>query len=213
LLITERATTTGKLASNVQIEIAAPLNDIITDATTLMEDYIGHDDLRHRLQAICDNVMKAKQSVKDVAAPTRGLLGSKTPTLPQDPVLTGKTVLVADDEDAIRDTIGEVLLSYGCDVETAHDGVQAISMLAERSYDLVLTDIKMPGKSGYDVFAAAKSRNAECPVILMTGFGYDPNHSIIRARQEGLAAVLFKPFKVDQLINEIRSAIGAKTTS
>ena len=213
LLITERAATTGKLANNVQIEIAAPLNDIITDATTLMEDYIGHDDLRRRLQAICDNVMKAKQSVKDVAAPTRGLLGSKTPTLPHDPVLTGKIVLVADDEDAIRDTIAEVLLSYGCDVETAHDGVQAVSMLAERSYDLVLTDIKMPGKNGYEVFAAAKNRNADCPVILMTGFGYDPNHSIIRARQEGLSAVLFKPFKVDQLINELRSAIGAKTTS
>ncbi len=71
----------------------------------------------------------------------------------------------------------------------------------------------MPGKNGYDVFAATKNRNSDCPVILMTGFGYDPNHSIIRARQEGLSAVLFKPFKVDQLINEVRTAIGAKTTS
>ena len=76
LLITERVTTSGKLANNVQTEIAAPLNDIITDATTLMEDYIGQDDLRHRLQAICDNVMKAKQAVKDVAEPTAGVLGT-----------------------------------------------------------------------------------------------------------------------------------------
>jgi DNA-binding response OmpR family regulator len=41
----------------------------------------------------------------------------------------------------------------------------------------------------------------------MTGFGYDPNHSIVRARREGLAAVLFKPFKVDQLLSEIRTAL------
>jgi AmiR/NasT family two-component response regulator len=41
----------------------------------------------------------------------------------------------------------------------------------------------------------------------MTGFGYDPNHSIVRARREGLSAVLFKPFKVDQLLGEVRVAL------
>ena len=46
-------------------------------------------------------------------------------------------------------------------------------------------------------------RHPSTPVILMTGFGYDPNHSIVRASQEGLQAVLFKPFKVDQLIAEV----------
>ncbi|MCH7526398.1 MAG: hypothetical protein IID39_03080 [Planctomycetes bacterium] len=59
------------------------------------------------------------------------------------------------------------------------------------------------------MFAAAKDANAETPVILMTGFGYDPNHSIVRARREGLAAVLFKPFKVDQLLGEVRTALRA----
>ena len=68
----------------------------------------------------------------------------------------------------------------------------------------------MPDKSGYDVFAVAHKSNANLPVILMTGFGYDPNHSIVRASQEGLAAVLFKPFKVDQLLSEVRKALAAK---
>jgi hypothetical protein len=49
-------------------------------------------------------------------------------------------------------------------------------------------------------------------VILTTGFGYDPNHSIIRARREGLAAVLFKPFKVDQLLGELRTALKSPPT-
>jgi FixJ family two-component response regulator len=44
-------------------------------------------------------------------------------------------------------------------------------------------------------------------VILITGFGYDPSHSIVRARKEGLAAVLMKPFKVKQLLDECRSAL------
>ncbi|MFQ5414200.1 MAG: response regulator, partial [Phycisphaerae bacterium] len=73
--------------------------------------------------------------------------------------------------------------------------------------DLVLSDIKMPRKNGYEVFAATKEADPKTPVILMTGFGYDPNHSIIRARRDGLAAVLFKPFKVDQLLGELRMAL------
>jgi DNA-binding NtrC family response regulator len=74
---------------------------------------------------------------------------------------------------------------------------------------LVVSDIKMPDKTGYDVFAAAHKHNSALPVILMTGFGYDPNHSIVRASQEGLAAVLFKPFKVEQLLGEVRKALQA----
>ena len=45
-------------------------------------------------------------------------------------------------------------------------------------------------------------------MILTTGFGYDPNHSIVRAGQEGLCGVIFKPFKVEQLIAEVRKAVG-----
>lgn len=208
LLVTERVTTTGKLASNVQTEISAPLNDIITEASTLMEDYIGHDDLRHRLQSICDHVMKVKQAVRDVTEPQGVLLGGNRVVPTRDEVLAGRKVLIADDEEGIRQTISDVLINYGCEVETARDGEEAVCMLGARSYDLVFSDIRMPGKSGYDVFAAAKERNPKCPVILMTGFGYDPNHSIIRARQEGLHAVLFKPFKVEQLLSEVRSALA-----
>jgi DNA-binding NtrC family response regulator len=65
----------------------------------------------------------------------------------------------------------------------------------------------MPMKNGYEVFAAARDANPNTAVILMTGFGYDPNHSIVRARKEGLSAVLFKPFKVDQLVEEIHAAL------
>jgi DNA-binding NtrC family response regulator len=73
----------------------------------------------------------------------------------------------------------------------------------------VVSDIKMPHRNGYEIFAAARRQQTELPVILMTGFGYDPNHSIVRASQEGLSGVLFKPFKVEQLLEEIRKALGA----
>jgi len=77
---------------------------------------------------------------------------------------------------------------------------------------MVLSDIKMPYRNGYEIFAAAKRIDESLPVMLMTGFGYDPNHSIVRASQEGLCGVLFKPFKVDQLVDEVRKAVQTPAT-
>ena len=149
-----------------------------------------------------------KKIIKEVASPASGVLGRRGDSEVHDPELAGLRVLVADDEDIIRETIGGVLRRHGCTVETAADGVEAIHLLAGREFDLVIADIKMPNRDGYEVFAAARDQRS-VPVILMTGFGYDPNHSIVRARREGLSAVLFKPFKVDQLLSEARNAVRA----
>ncbi len=208
VLVVERHTTTGRLADNVLNEIATPLADILCDASTLMEDYIGHDDLRHRLQAIIDNVATIKQSVKQVVKPDGGILGARPKQTSADPLLAGKCVLVIDDEQIIRETVRDVLAKFGCTVDTARDGDEAVALVNQRNFDLVLTDIRMPGKTGYEVFRAVRDTHPACPVIFMTGFGYDPSHSIIRAEPEGLAAVLFKPFKVDELLKEVRTAVG-----
>jgi DNA-binding NtrC family response regulator len=124
-----------------------------------------------------------------------------------DPVIGGMSILIADDEPNIRNTIADVLRKYHATIAVASCGCEAIQCLERSHYDLVISDIKMPDKSGYDVFAAAHKRCNTLPVILMTGFGYDPNHSIVRASQEGLQAVLFKPFKVEQLLAEVRRAL------
>jgi CheY-like chemotaxis protein len=208
LLVVERHTTTGRLANNVSTEIAGPLGEILADATTLMEDYIGHDDLRHRLQTIADNVARIRETLKHVAAPTGGILGYKSAPPETDPALEGKVMLVIDDEEIIRTTIRDVLANHGCDVDMAQDAHEALAMVKQRDYDLVISDIKLPSSSGYEIFRTIKETRPDCPVMFMTGFGYDPNHTIIRATPEGLAAVLYKPFKVDELLMEVRSAVS-----
>lgn len=208
LLVMERYTTTGKLGSDVMAEISGPVNDILTDVENLIEDYIGHDDLRHRLNRITSTAVGIRDAIKRVTSPQRGLIGARsTGVRRNDPILSGKSILIADDETMIRDTVRDVMASYGCEVTLADNGDQAIELISKTEYDLVLSDIRMPGRDGYQVFAAAKDVNKHTPVILMTGFGYDPNHAIVRAHREGLAAVLFKPFKVDQLLSEIRTAL------
>ncbi|MCB9849461.1 MAG: response regulator [Phycisphaerales bacterium] len=209
LLVSERHRTTGQLASDVGSEITGPLNDIVTEIQNLVEDYIGHDELRARLNQVGDNAAKIRDALRRMTSPQRGLIDRRRSTNATggDPILQGRRILVVDDEDVIRETVGDVLRGCGCEIQEASNGAEGIARIGESDFDLVLSDIKMPEHSGYEVFAAAKERNKDCPVILMTGFGYDPNHSIVRARREGLAAVLFKPFKVEQLLGEIRTAI------
>jgi len=207
LMIVERVSTSHVVADTVNSEVAGPLNDISSDANSLMEDYIGNDDLRVRLQQILENVGAIRTSLKQAAVGTNtAILGAKDVKETEDPILAGAQVLVADDEPNIRTTISDILKKYKCHVTVAACGMDAISLLEHQRFDLVVSDIKMPDKTGYDVFAASR-RVSQNPVILMTGFGYDPNHSIVRASQEGLAAVLFKPFKVEQLLTEVRKAL------
>jgi CheY-like chemotaxis protein len=211
LVVTERQTTTGQLCGNVLTELTGPINDILTEVENLVEDYIGHDDLRRRLRLISENGVKIRETIKDLTSAKSGVLGGRAARAAAgDPLLKGKRILVVDDEEVIRETVRDVLVGHGCSVMAASEGATAVELVGKNQFDLVVTDITMPLKSGYEVFAAAKNVDPSLPVIFTTGFGYDPNHSIVRARREGLAAVLFKPFKVDQLLQEIRTALQAR---
>jgi DNA-binding response OmpR family regulator len=209
LLVVERYMTSGQLADNVVQEMAQPLNDIVTEATTLMEEYIGDDTMRQRLHKIVANVEGIRGTLRDVAAGPKAVLGSKPsePPKEKDPMIDGRRILIADDELNIRTTVGDVLRKYGAVCTLCKDGYEAVCMLEQNEYDLIISDIKMPYRNGYEIFAAARRRQEEVPVILMTGFGYDPHHSIVRASQEGLASVMFKPFKIEQLLDAVRKAL------
>jgi CheY-like chemotaxis protein len=207
LLVTERVETSHTVTDTVNAEVAGPLNDITLDVTSLMDEYIGHDELRGKLQSVLDNVSFIRTSLRQAAEGPNTILGAKDHHETEDPIIAGARVLVVDDEPNIRATIADILRKYKAVVTVGTSGQHAIDLLGQQAFDLILSDIKMPDKTGYDVFAAAKKKNVPMPVILMTGFGYDPNHCIVRASQEGLAAVLFKPFKVEALLGEVRKAL------
>lgn len=210
LMVVERRETAHKMADDVAAEIAGPLNDIVSDAGALIDDYIGRDDLQGKLRNILDNVGSIRKSLQQVAeGPNTSVLGAKDVKESVDPVLSGARILVADDEENIRTTISDVLRKYQVTVTMASNAGDAMALVEGNEYDLVLSDIRMPDKTGYDVFACVRKKSQTLPVILMTGFGYDPNHCIVRASQEGLSAVLFKPFKVEQLLGEVRKALQA----
>lgn len=208
LLVVERCNTSGQIADSVVQEMAKPLNDIVTEAKMLIDEYIGDDNMRTRLKKIIEDVESVRIAVRDVAQGTRTVLGTNDIKGDmKDPILSGKHILIADDEVNIRTTIGEILTKHGCHCTICNDGFEAINELERNEFDLVISDIRMPHRNGYEIFASAQRKDINLPVILMTGFGYDPHHSVVRASQEGLSAVLFKPFKVDQMLDEVCKAL------
>ena len=88
-------------------------------------------------------------------------------------------------------------------METARTGNEALAMARVGAYDAVLIDIRLPDLNGYDAFRQLSAAQAQARMVLMTSFGYDAGHSIVKARQEGLRFVLYKPFRIDQLIDAL----------
>lgn len=214
LLTVERYSATTEIAAAVRDRLAGPLEDIKAELDALRgREPAGEDptalERSKRLSRMADSLERAQQLLEEIGEePMRGLMGAMPVSETSDPLVFGKKILVADDEEFICQTIHDVLACGGAAVDIAHDGAQAIEMIQATRYDLILSDIKMPYRSGYEVFAAARQRDSGTAVILITGFGYDPTHSIVQANREGLSAVLFKPFKLKQLLDEVHQALA-----
>src|SRR5262249_58416458 len=115
------------------------------------------------------------------------------------PPLKGVRVLVADSDERVRRSAHGILGRWGCVVETARDGREALTLARLATYDAVLADIRLPDLPGYEVYCRLREAQPQARMVLMTSYGYDPHHSLVKARQEGLRHVLFKPFRVDPL--------------
>src|SRR5690349_14072130 len=89
-----------------------------------------------------------------------------TPNLPEP---ESANILVVDDEGAIRYSISKTLQRVGYQVSAAASGEEALEMLAEQNFDVVLTDIRMPGLTGVELLAKIKEKAPDSIVILMTG--------------------------------------------
>ncbi len=212
LLVVERSTVNQAVGGRVENELKEPLEDIAHEIDILEHQHSGDpEDIAH-LERIKKDLASIRARLQMCTSGPAGLLGVEQAmgVCTQDPVIAGKRILVADDEQRIRTIISGVLERRGATVTCADSGTAAIECIAKAGqvgFDLIVSDIRMDGANGYEVFATARRSSATVRVILMTGFGYDPHHSIVRASQEGLQSVLFKPFQVERLVDEVRKAL------
>ncbi len=118
-----------------------------------------------------------------------------------------RKVLVVDDDPAVRKSIDRVLTGKGYAVITAENGEDAMRKLNEEKYDLVYTDIRMPGMSGLEVAEQVKARRPWTPVVIITGYGTDAAEA--RAKAAGVSSFMHKPLSPDMIEDSARDALAA----
>jgi DNA-binding NtrC family response regulator len=117
-----------------------------------------------------------------------------------------RTILVVDDKEMMRDSVGSTLTRAGFSVRTATDAKGALKEIASRRPDAVVTDLNMPGMTGIELAGEIQAIDDELPVILMTAFG--TIETAVQAMRNGAYDYITKPFEGDELIIAIKRAIG-----
>jgi two-component system, sensor histidine kinase SagS len=214
LLVAEKVSTAAESIEAIHSAVALPVDEILNEAVNVMERYIGHEpDVVERLQKILRNARDIKQVIQKVGqkmAPAEA--HPQAMQIEERSNLRGRRILVVDADENVRSAAHALLERYGCVVETAHDGAEAICMvraLLDGAYDVVIADIRLPDVNGYEFMLKLQEIIDPVPLVLMTGFGYDPGHSIVNARKAGLPAygILYKPFRLDQLLDAVERVV------
>jgi two-component system capsular synthesis sensor histidine kinase RcsC len=118
-------------------------------------------------------------------------------------------ILLVDDNAVVRDMLVDLVGSLGYAADAASGGAEALALFDQNRYDIVLTDLLMPGMSGWEVLAAVRQRNPRIPVVIITGTA--PTADDPRAAQAGVT-VLRKPVDVKALDDTIKEKLTGRLT-
>jgi len=228
ILHKDQLATLGEVAIGLSHEINNPLAVILNQAE-LLELEIGRlagerdcsveterlDAVRREVARISDILGRLGEMVETesyetirYAGPARmiDLRRDEAKGVGSDPRLRGLRILVVDDDRGICLSLKEILEADGCEVETAHDGVEALEHIEESHFDLMLSDVVMPRMDGHELYLRVQEKHPQLPVLMMTAFHYDKDHIIKRSRMKGLEGVIFKkpvdPARLRQAIAE-----------
>jgi DNA-binding NtrC family response regulator len=113
-------------------------------------------------------------------------------------------ILIIDDDDAVRESLGRMLQTAGHTVETAVNGEEGLAAARGNAYDVILSDMRMPGISGTDVLQRLREQRVDSAFIVMTGFG--TIDTAVEAMKLGAVDFVQKPFLRDELLMRVRSA-------
>jgi CheY-like chemotaxis protein len=144
-----------------------------------------------------DLVVEEHEPPPPIASPH--VAGSLSPT----------RLLVVDDEDFVRELLGDILEGENCEVKLAQDGTEALALFREHQFDGVFTDVGMPGMSGWELAREIRQLNQQIPIAIITGWGEIVGSNEQRAA--GVDWVVAKPFtaeRIAELVCEINNRIA-----
>ena len=117
-------------------------------------------------------------------------------------------VLIVEDDEGMRSLLKDFLEGEGYTADVANDGLEVFRKISAGAFDLVITDIRMPGLSGLDILSAIKKFQPQLPVIVITAFGGEEVYH--RSLARGADGYLEKPIHFDKLRTLINDLVSAK---
>jgi len=124
-----------------------------------------------------------------------------------------KSILIIDDDQLVVKTLSRYLKTYGYKIETAVSGEEAIAKSETMPFDLIVSDIRMPGMNGLETLKKLRSiaqdkHRINIPEIIITGYASDENHK--EAENMGIVNYIYKPFDVSVFIDAVKKALTKK---
>jgi len=210
LLSTEKAETAVASVEAVHNAVALPIDLILNDAVFVLSQLQELEpQLLERLRHILAKAREIKSVIQKVGKSMSPAQVQPFSPKTKHPLLYNSNILIVDEDESILLAAIEMLSRFGCNVESAPKASEALLMVQNSHYDAIIADIRMPDCNGYQFLMQLRTiMDADpVPLILMTGFGYDPGHVIVNARKEGVDTFLYKPFLLDKLLFNLEVVI------
>jgi len=128
-------------------------------------------------------------------------------------LLPRRPVLVVEDDPSFGQTLQDILERSGYSVTQTNDALEVSAMLREAHPDVVLLDLKLPGHDGCEVLREIRSRDANIPVFLMTGYGQELKTLVEQGLRDGARLCLYKPFSPTDLLRHLTGVRAERASS
>jgi len=120
-------------------------------------------------------------------------------------------VLIADDDEQFRISLSKIFMKNGYEVKCVPNGIEASQLLKQNSFDLVIADLRMPGKDGIELIREIKRERVSSQVIIITAFGEPASKT--EALEAGAYSYLNKPIKRDEILNCAAEALKCRMSN
>jgi CheY-like chemotaxis protein len=186
---------------------AVPVDAIVADAVAALDVLTGStvEDEQSPIKLLTDILSHAREIKQALLGPSQHESGEAL--APLAPRLVGKRILVVDADLSIRQLAYRLLAQLGCEAYTVAEPREALGVVRSLPYDAVIADAELPEMDGYELYVQIRNIRPHLAFVLMKGFGYDAKHTLVKARQAGLRVFLYKPFRIDRLMEALEDAL------
>ncbi len=217
LLTLEQRDAAFRSVSTIFSDVMRPLNNILVETAILLSNNRGADlDLAEHLHLVQDHVQDVREIIRRVGETVAPKTTAESEVDCRNyPQLRNKKILVVSNDDSIGEQICKMLFYYGCFVDSAENGTEAIKMIESKRYDVIFSDIKLPDMSAFACFERAREvlGTPYTPYVFMTVLGsYDGEHVATKAAEFGSNDRLGKPFSLKLLLRILMIVLQKAST-